>query len=170
MTVACVVVLPIGLAQGGAALLKPRSIALGGAIGILSSAIPYTFEMEALRRIATGVFGVLMSLEPGVAALAGFVLLGQSLSGREAVGIGLVVAASIGASRRARADRDRRLTTQSSIVVPTVLSTNAAGKRVARRWTAFQPVQCAGTRTAGASSASASTVGSMIDSNIGPLR
>ncbi len=102
MTVACVVVLPIGLAQGGAALLKPRSIALGGAIGILSSAIPYTFEMEALRRIATGVFGVLMSLEPGVAALAGFVLLGQSLSGREAVGIGLVVAASIGASRRAR--------------------------------------------------------------------
>jgi inner membrane transporter RhtA len=102
MTVACVVALPLGIAQGGTALLKPRSLALGGAVGILSSAIPYTFEMEALRRIATSVFGVLMSLEPAVAALAGFVVLGQSLSGREAVGIGLVVAASIGASRRAR--------------------------------------------------------------------
>ena len=102
MTVASVVALPFGLAQGGAALLKPRSLALGGAVGILSSAIPYTFEMEALRRIATSIFGVLMSLEPAVAALAGFVVLGQSLSAREAVGIGLVVAASIGASRRAR--------------------------------------------------------------------
>jgi inner membrane transporter RhtA len=103
MTVACVVALPFGLAQGGGRLLQPRSLALGAAVGVLSSAIPYTFEMEALRRIATNVFGVLMSLEPGVAALAGFLVLGQALSAREAVGIALVVAASIGASRRARA-------------------------------------------------------------------
>lgn len=103
LTVACVVVLPVGLAQGGAKLLQPRSLALGAAVGVLSSAIPYTFEMEALRRIATSVFGVLMSLEPAVAALAGFVVLGQALSAREAVGVALVMAASIGASRRARA-------------------------------------------------------------------
>jgi inner membrane transporter RhtA len=58
--------------------------------------------MQALRRIATNVFGVLMSLEPAMAALAGLILLGQSLSGRELIGIALVVAASIGASRRSR--------------------------------------------------------------------
>jgi inner membrane transporter RhtA len=69
---------------------------------MLSSAIPYTLEMEALRRIATNVFGVLMSLEPAMAALAGLLVLGQSLDPRELVGIGLVVAASVGASRRAR--------------------------------------------------------------------
>jgi inner membrane transporter RhtA len=73
---------------------------VGAAVGFLSSAIPYSFEQEALRRIAASVFGVLMSLEPAVAALAGLVLLGQSLSAREVIGIALVVAASAGASRR----------------------------------------------------------------------
>jgi inner membrane transporter RhtA len=71
-------------------------------VGVLSSAIPYSFEQEALRRIAPSVFGVLMSLEPAVAALAGWVVLGQGLSGRDLLGIGLVVAASAGASRRSR--------------------------------------------------------------------
>jgi inner membrane transporter RhtA len=70
---------------------------------MLSSAIPYSFEMEALRRLSTGVFGVLMSLEPAMAALAGFVVLGQTLSAREFAGIALVVVASVGASRRSRA-------------------------------------------------------------------
>jgi inner membrane transporter RhtA len=102
LSIACVVALPMGIAQGGAALLQPRSLAIGAAVGILSSAIPYSFEMEALRRISTNVFGVLMSLEPAMAALAGLIVLGQSLSGRELTGIALVVAASIGASRRAR--------------------------------------------------------------------
>jgi inner membrane transporter RhtA len=102
MAIACVVALPVGVAQGGSALLQPRSLVIGGAIGILSSAIPYSFEMQALRRIATNVFGVLMSLEPAMAALAGLILLGQSQSGRELIGIALVVAASIGASRRSR--------------------------------------------------------------------
>jgi inner membrane transporter RhtA len=66
---------------------------------MLSSAIPYSLELEALRRIATSVFGVLMSLEPAMAALAGFLVLGQGLSARAIVGIALVVMASIGASR-----------------------------------------------------------------------
>jgi inner membrane transporter RhtA len=69
-------------------------------VGVLSSAIPYSFEQEALRRIKPSVFGVLMSLEPAVAALAGFIVLGQGLSGRDVLGIGLVVAASAGAFRR----------------------------------------------------------------------
>jgi inner membrane transporter RhtA len=102
MCVAAVVALPVGVAQGGAQLLHPQALLVGGAVGILSSAIPYTFEMEALRRIATNVFGVLMSLEPGMAALAGFIVLGQTLSARQLVGIALVVAASVGASSSAR--------------------------------------------------------------------
>ncbi len=102
MCVASLVALPDGLIEGATKLLEPHSLALGAAVGMLSSAIPYSFEMEALRRIATNVFGVLMSIEPAMAALAGFLVLGQNLSRRELLGIGLVVLASIGASRRAR--------------------------------------------------------------------
>jgi inner membrane transporter RhtA len=102
MCVSTLVVAPLGIADGGHHLLQPRLIVLGAAVGILSSAIPYSFEVEALRRIATAVFGVLMSLEPAIAALAGLIVLGQGLGWRAVVGIALVVAASIGAARRAR--------------------------------------------------------------------
>ncbi len=102
MCVATVVALPFGIAQGGAHLLSAHSLALGAAVGMLSSAIPYTCEVEALRRIATNVFGVLMSIEPAMAALAGFIVIGQGLGGRELAGMALVVAASVGASRNAR--------------------------------------------------------------------
>jgi inner membrane transporter RhtA len=102
MCVAVLLVLPFGAAEGAARLFQPHVLAVGAAVGILSSAIPYTFEMEALRRIATNVFGVLMSLEPAVAALAGFLIIGQGLSARQLVGIALVVAASAGASRTVR--------------------------------------------------------------------
>jgi inner membrane transporter RhtA len=102
MCVASVVALPFGIAQGGAQLVQPHILLVGAAVGMLSSAIPYTFEMEALRRIATSVFGVLMSLEPAMAALAGFLVIGQSLSVRELIGIALVVVASVGASTAAR--------------------------------------------------------------------
>ena len=79
-------------------MLKPQWLVLGCAVGLLSSAIPYSLETEALRRIPANVFGVLMSMEPAVAALAGFVVLGQDLGARELVAIGLVVAASAGVS------------------------------------------------------------------------
>jgi inner membrane transporter RhtA len=102
MCVASVAALPAGLIDGGMHLLEPRSLALGAAVGMLSSAIPYSFELEALRRIAVHVFGVLMSLEPAMAALAGLIVLGQGLSARELVGIALVVAASAGASLESR--------------------------------------------------------------------
>ncbi len=103
MCVATAAVLPIGVASAGAHLLEPHALAVGAAVGMLSSAIPYSLEIEALRRIAPSVFGVLMSLEPAMAAFAGFLVLGQSLGTRALLGIALVVAASVGASRRVRA-------------------------------------------------------------------
>jgi inner membrane transporter RhtA len=102
MLVASVVALPAGVIDGGTRILEPRTLAVGAAVGMLSSAIPYSLELEALRRIAASVFGVLMSLEPAMAALAGLLVLGQGLSARALVGIALVIAASVGASRRAR--------------------------------------------------------------------
>jgi inner membrane transporter RhtA len=101
MVVGTVVLIPVGVADGGSDLLVPWILAVAAAVAVLSSAIPYTLEMEALRRMPTGVFGVLMSLEPAVAALAGFIVLGEELVAREVVAILFVVAASAGASREA---------------------------------------------------------------------
>ncbi len=101
MVVGTVVLIPVGVADGGSDLLVPWILAVAAAVAVLSSAIPYTLEMEALRRMPTGIFGVLMSLEPAVAALAGFIVLGEELVTREVVAILFVVAASAGASREA---------------------------------------------------------------------
>jgi inner membrane transporter RhtA len=101
LLVAVVPLAPVGIAAGGAELLVPWILLAGAAVGVLSSAIPYTLEIEALRRLPVGVFGVLMSLEPAVGALAGFVVLGEELVAREVVAILLVVAASAGAARGA---------------------------------------------------------------------
>ena len=102
LVVAAVLLVPAGLADGGADLLSPELLALGAAVALLSSAIPYSLEMEALRRLPTAVFGVLMSLEPAVAALAGYVVLDEALATREVLAIVLVVAASAGAALGAR--------------------------------------------------------------------
>lgn len=102
LVVASALLLPVGLADGGDALLQPDLLAIGAAVAMLSSAIPYSLELESLRRLPEAVFGVLMSLEPAMAALAGFVVLGQDLRARELVAILLVVAASAGAARGAR--------------------------------------------------------------------
>ena len=102
MLVAAVVITPVGVAAGGRALLRPAIVVTGLGIGLLSSIIPYSLEMEALRRIPPRVFGIWMSLEPAVAALVGLVLLGQSLAGREWLAIGCVMAACAGAARGAR--------------------------------------------------------------------
>jgi inner membrane transporter RhtA len=94
-------VAPFGLAQGGGEMLDPSVLAVGVAVGVLSTAVPYAFEIEALRRLPQAVFGVLMSLEPAVAAAIGFVALSQALAPIEVVAIGLVVLASAGALRSA---------------------------------------------------------------------
>jgi inner membrane transporter RhtA len=103
MIAATVLLIPVGIADGGDALLQPDLLALGAAVAMLSSAIPYSLELESLRRLPEAVFGVLMSLEPAVAALAGFIVLGQDLGARELVAILLVVTASAGAARGAPA-------------------------------------------------------------------
>jgi inner membrane transporter RhtA len=103
MVVACVLVVPFGVADGGGELLDPAVLGIGLGVAILSSAIPYSLEFEALRRLPSRVFGVLMSMEPAMAALAGFVVLGEVLGARELVAIGLVVVASAGAARGAGA-------------------------------------------------------------------
>jgi inner membrane transporter RhtA len=101
--ISALLVAPLGLAQGGGEILVPSHLAIGAAVGVLSTAIPYVFEMEALRRLPRAVFGVLMSLEPAVAAAIGFVALSQDLDAIEIVAIALVVVASAGALRSAAA-------------------------------------------------------------------
>jgi inner membrane transporter RhtA len=101
MAVSALVPLVPGVAQGGADLLSPEVLAIGAAVGLLSSVIPYSLETEALRRLPANVFGVFMSLEPAVAAIAGLVVLGQSLGARDLVAMACVVAASIGVSQTA---------------------------------------------------------------------
>ena len=101
MLLAVIPLAPIGIAEGGSNLLIPSVLLVGAAVGILSSAIPYALELEALRQLPTGVFGVLMSLEPAMAALAGFVVLGEDLATRQVAAILLVVLASAGAARGA---------------------------------------------------------------------
>ncbi|MFG2001230.1 DMT family transporter [Spirillospora sp. NPDC048911] len=91
--------MPIGVASGGSALLSPELLLIGLGVGLLSSVIPYSLEMEALRRMPARVFGILMSLEPAVAALIGVLLLGEILSGRQWLAIGCVVVACVGATR-----------------------------------------------------------------------
>lgn len=102
MAISTLMLVPVGVADAGTALLDPRVLALGAGVAILSSAIPYSLEFEALRRLPEHVFGVLLSLEPAVAALAGFLVLSQTLAPRELVGVALVVLASAGAARQSR--------------------------------------------------------------------
>ncbi|NEB27856.1 EamA family transporter [Streptomyces sp. SID14446] len=99
MVVAAVGFLPLGIAGSGTRLLVPTTIALGAAVAVLSSVLPYTLELLALRRLPASTFAILMSLEPAVAATAGFLVLDQSLSLPESLAIALVIAASMGAVR-----------------------------------------------------------------------
>ncbi len=101
LIVAALVPIGPGIAQAGWELLDPRLLALGLLVGVASSVVPYTLENEALRRMPAHVFGVLMSLEPAVAALAGLLILGQALGARELAAMALVVLASIGVTRAA---------------------------------------------------------------------
>jgi inner membrane transporter RhtA len=96
MVAAVMITAPFGISQAGSELLSPELLAAGAAVALASSVIPYSLELEALRRLPARVFGVLMSLEPAVAAIAGLVVLGQALDALECVAIGLVVVAGIG--------------------------------------------------------------------------
>jgi inner membrane transporter RhtA len=90
---------PYAVHAGGGTLLEPEILALGAAVGLLSSVIPYSLELNALRMLRPSVFGILMSLEPAAAALAGLLLLGEVLTPVQLLAMACVVSASIGATR-----------------------------------------------------------------------
>ena len=94
MAIAAVLVAPVGLATAGTALFTWDALWRGAGIALLSSVLPYSLELIALRRLSARVFGVLLSLEPAVAALAGLVVLGQALSRPQLLGLACVMAAS----------------------------------------------------------------------------
>ncbi len=102
LVVSTCAVLPVGIVAGGRRLLTPDVLVKGLGVATLSSALPYSLEITALRSLSTGVFGVLMSLEPAVAAMSGLLFLGQHLLAREWVAIGCVIVASAGVTLAGR--------------------------------------------------------------------
>ncbi|PZS37461.1 MAG: EamA family transporter [Pseudonocardiales bacterium] len=102
MLVASIVAVPFGVVDAGSALASPTALVAGLGVALLSSVLPYSLELEALRRLPARVFGVLMSLEPAVAAVAGLLVLGQDLRPAQWAAITLVVVASVGAARTGR--------------------------------------------------------------------
>lgn len=99
--IGAVLTVPVAAGMVGAVLWSPQILALGLAVAILSSAIPYGIELTVLRRMKAETFAILLALAPAMAALAGMTLLGQPLTWAVAAGIALVVAAGIGAVRTA---------------------------------------------------------------------
>lgn len=100
--IAAAAVLPLGIFSAGTQMLSPTFLAAGFAVALLSSVIPYSLEIRALRDLSKNVFAILIALEPAAAALAGVIVLGQFLDPLSATGIALVVAAGIGALRNSR--------------------------------------------------------------------
>lgn len=96
--VAALLVLPIGLWQVGGELFAPQLLPVALAVAVLSSALPYSLEMFAMARMPARIFGILMSLEPAIAALAGLMLLGERLGTLQWLAVGAIVLASIGAA------------------------------------------------------------------------
>ncbi len=101
LTVGALALLPFGIAAGGSRLLDIRNLGVGLVVAVLSSAVPFSLEFAALRRLSSQVFGILMSLEPAVGAAAGYLFLAQRLSLSDLIAIALVMVASAGATRTA---------------------------------------------------------------------
>lgn len=99
---AAVLVVPVGVADAGSALLSPAVLLPGLGVAVLSTALPYTLEIVALSRLPSATFGTLMSAEPAIAALCGLVLLGETLSLLQWLAIAAVIAASAGATATIR--------------------------------------------------------------------
>jgi inner membrane transporter RhtA len=128
--------LPAGVLTAGAGLLEPRTLMLGLTVGVVSSAVPYSLDLLALRRLPTAVFGVLTSLNPAIAALAGLLVLHELPPERQLAGIALVVVASAGVTLTGRRSRrsgrgSRQVPGAASDAVPATdpLQAYAAGPR-----------------------------------------
>ena len=102
LLVAALVVVPVGVAHAGAALLSPSVLLVGVAVAAISSALPISLEMMALKRLPKEAFGIMISMEPAVAALLALVLLGERLDTVQWLAIGCIVAASMGSAATAR--------------------------------------------------------------------
>jgi len=102
LLVAALVVVPVGVAHAGAALLSPSVLLVGVAVAAISSALPISLEMMALKRLPKEAFGIMISLEPAVAALLALALLGERLDTVQWLAIGCIVAASMGSAATAR--------------------------------------------------------------------
>jgi inner membrane transporter RhtA len=98
--------LPFGVTRAGGRLLDPGTLAVAAAVAVLSSVVPYTFQLEALRRLTPRVFGVLTSLEPAIGALIGRVALHQHLAAVQWGGVLAVALASLGAARTEQSGRE----------------------------------------------------------------
>jgi inner membrane transporter RhtA len=103
MAVAAIVSAPVGIAVGGSRLLDAHVLLACAGLAVLLPVLPYSFEMASLRRLPASTFGVLMSLEPGIGALLGFLVLGQGLTALGVLAVGMVIAASAGATATATA-------------------------------------------------------------------
>ena len=97
MGVAALLTAPLGLLAAGSVLFQPSVLAAGAAVALLSSMIPYTLELFALKTLAASTFAILVALEPAIAAGSGFVLLGQALTPLDLIAMTLVIVASAGA-------------------------------------------------------------------------
>jgi inner membrane transporter RhtA len=98
MAVAALLTVPIGFARAGTTLFAPHLLALGLAVALLSSVLPYLLEMAALARLPRKVFGILVSSAPALAALAGFAVLGEHLTAAQWAAVACVIAASAGST------------------------------------------------------------------------
>ncbi len=96
MGVGSLLVLPLGLSQAGPVLFQPYVLGLGLAVALLSSVVPYSLELIALRRVSARAFGILLSMDPAIAALVGLAVLGQRLTFTEVAALLLVVVANVG--------------------------------------------------------------------------
>lgn len=102
MLISAVVFVPVALGQAGPALVSPHVLMIGIAIALLSSALPYSLEMKAMQRLPAAAFGLLASASPAVAALSGFVVLGERLTLSQWGAIAFVMAASAGCALTVR--------------------------------------------------------------------
>jgi len=98
MLIAAGLALPLGLAHAGAQLLAPRVLALGVTVALLSSAIPFLLDMFAMRHLPAPLFGILLSASPAVSALAGWLVLGETLSASQCLGIAEIMSACAGSA------------------------------------------------------------------------
>lgn len=103
--IGAVLVAPIGIAHAGAALLDPKVLLIGFGVAIVSSAIPYTLELVALRHLPANTFSTLLSAEPAIGALMGLILLGEQLTSTQWLAIGAIVASSVGTALSSRSGK-----------------------------------------------------------------